>query len=279
MLSLILSGSWCSYSYWRLHDWSPNSSWLLLEWGTIVFMSLHLLLKLLNLESVFIRFVDEYLFNLLYKLFHWDVMIDKISITLCHLLFKVFKGRLYLDLEDIELVADTVVWILHFVEFVISVASSLDQDVSGGIWHGWLHILQCWSSLEQLFKVFDLPHGVSFKQLEVLIELIKPGLSFLCQLVNTFIKLIVFCLHPRYKLLFYILQLFGACFFCYHLINIVLLFFKMDFRRVLKLLELDTGATNDIDCFHEAFHALPHIGNRHFKLILQFGSERNFVLT
>ena len=53
---------------------------------------------------------------------------------------------------------------------------------------------------------------------------------------------------------------------------------EQDFRRVLKLFELDKGLSDDIDCLHKALHAFPEVRDRVFQLMSQLGSERYFVL-
>ena len=53
---------------------------------------------------------------------------------------------------------------------------------------------------------------------------------------------------------------------------------EQDFRRVLKLFELDKSLTYDIDCLHEALHAFPEIRDRVFQLMSELCSERHFVL-
>ena len=53
---------------------------------------------------------------------------------------------------------------------------------------------------------------------------------------------------------------------------------EQDFRRVLKLFELDQGLSDDIDCLHEALHAFPEVRDRVFQLMPELSGERYLVL-
>jgi len=51
-------------------------------------------------------------------------------------------------------------------------------------------------------------------------------------------------------------------------VDLPLLVLKLELGRMLELLQLNDGATKDIDSLHKALHTLPHVGDRLLDLLL-----------
>ena len=53
---------------------------------------------------------------------------------------------------------------------------------------------------------------------------------------------------------------------------------KLDLGLMLELFQFHTGPANNVDGFHEALHAFPHVRDWALELVLQLRCQGNFVL-
>ena len=168
--------------------------------------------------------------------------------------------------------------VFELFDLIVGVDAGLDKGLAALFGDGRLDILHCRSHLKQLLVVLDLPVSVGFDFLQCCIEGVQSSIGLVCQFANLLVKLTERGVHLGLQLLLQVVKGRLVLISRHTKVDLLLHFFNLEFGGVLELFQLNHGSAKYINSLHEAFHALPHVINRFVELLLQLGSQGDFVI-